>query len=73
MILTEIEQSIPSLNRIEKLYLMRVLLDWFAKEEVNGMPDVANLITRGAIYPIWTPYTDTAAAEQMLTALEASA
>lgn len=71
MIVTEIEQSIPSLNRMEKLYLLRVLIDWFAKEETNAVSEA--LITPGATYPLWTPYIDHAAAEQMLAALEASA
>ena len=46
-------------------------VDWFAKEETNAVSEA--LITPGATYPVWTPYADHAAAEQMLAALEASA
>jgi hypothetical protein len=65
MVSTELLNSLHTLNRADKLYIMQVLISELAQEETN-------LIKPDQCYPIWSPYDAFDAANTMLEVLQAA-
>ena len=65
MVSTELLNSLHTLNRADKLYIMQVLIFELAQEETN-------LIKPDQSYPIWSPYDAFDAANTMLEVLQAA-
>jgi hypothetical protein len=65
MVSTELLNSLHTLNRADKLYIMQVLISELAQEETN-------LIKPDQSYPIWSPYDAFDAANTMLEVLQAA-
>ena len=63
MVSTEILNSLHTLSRADKLYIMQVLISELAQEETN-------LIKPDQSYPVWSPYDAFDAANTMLEVLE---
>jgi hypothetical protein len=65
MVSTELLNTLRTLNRADKLYIMQVLISELAQEETN-------LIKPDQSYPIWSPYDAFDAANTMLEVLQAA-
>jgi hypothetical protein len=65
MVSTELLNSLHTLSRADKLYIMQVLISELAQEETN-------LIKPDQSYPIWSPYDAFDAANTMLEVLQAA-
>lgn len=65
MEMTQILPELRKLKRVEKLYIMQVLVSELAQEE-------SELIQPGVSYPIWSPYDAYDAAATMLKVLQES-
>ncbi|ALB40845.1 MULTISPECIES: hypothetical protein [unclassified Anabaena] len=65
MVSTEILNSLHTLSRADKLYIMQVLISELAQEETN-------LIKPDQSYPVWSPYDAFEAANTMLEVLQAA-
>jgi hypothetical protein len=65
MVSTELLNTLHTLNRADKLYIMQVLISELAQEETN-------LIKPDQSYPIWSPYDAFDAANTMLEVLQAA-
>jgi hypothetical protein len=65
MVSTELFNSLHTLSRADKLYIMQVLISELAQEETN-------LIKPDQSYPIWSPYDAFDAANTMLEVLQAA-
>ena len=65
MSLTEIAKEIKPLSRIEKLQLIEEISKMLREEE-----SPAKYFTKGAIYPVFTPYKEEKAAAQLQQFLE---
>jgi hypothetical protein len=63
MVSTEMLNSLHTLSRADKLYVMQVLISELAQEETN-------LIKPDQSYPVWSPYDAFDAANSMLEVLE---
>ncbi len=63
MVSAELMNRIQNLTRVDKLYIMQVLISEFAREETD-------IIQPGQSYPIWSPYDAFEAANAMLKALQ---
>jgi hypothetical protein len=63
MVSTELLNSLHTLSRADKLYIMQVLISELAQEETN-------LIKPDQSYPVWSPYDAFDAANTMLEVLE---
>ncbi|KHG41115.1 MULTISPECIES: hypothetical protein [Aphanizomenon] len=63
MVSTEILNSLHTLSRADKLYIMQVLISELAQEETN-------LIKPDKSYPVWSPYDAFEAANTMLEVLQ---
>lgn len=64
MIPVELLNTLQSLNRVDKLYVIQVLVSELAQQE-------SDLIKQEQSYPIWSPYDTFEAANTMLEALQA--
>jgi len=64
MIPAELLNTLQSLNRVDKLYVIQVLVSELAQQECD-------LIKQEQSYPIWSPYDAFEAANTMLEALQA--
>jgi len=64
MIPVELLNSLRSLNRVEKLHVLQVLVSELAQEE-------AHLLRPEGTYPIWSPYDAHEAADTLLKMLKA--
>ncbi len=64
MISTELLNMLQSLNRVDKLYVIQVLVSKLAQQETD-------LIKQEQSYPVWSPYDASEAATIMLEALQA--
>lgn len=64
MIPAELLNTLQSLNRVDKLYVIQVLVSELAQQE-------SDLIKQEHSYTIWSPYAAFAAANTMLEALQA--
>lgn len=64
MIPAELLNTLQSLNRVDKLYVIQVLVSELAQQE-------SDLIKQEQSYPIWSPYDAFEAANTMLEALQA--
>ncbi len=58
MVSTEMLNSLHTLSRADKLYIMQVLISELAQEEIN-------LIKPDQSYPVWSPYDAFDAANTM--------
>jgi hypothetical protein len=65
MVSTELLNSLHTLSRADKLYIMQILISELAQEETN-------LIKPDQSYPIWSPYDAFDAANTMLEVLQAA-
>lgn len=65
MVSTELLNTLHTLSRADKLYIMQVLISELAQEETN-------LIKPDQSYPIWSPYDAFDAANTMLEVLQAA-
>ncbi|MDD1429055.1 hypothetical protein MEO94_32435 [Dolichospermum sp. ST_sed9] len=65
MVSTEMLNSLHTLSRADKLYIMQVLISELAQEETN-------LIKPDQSYPVWSPYDAFEAANTMLEVLQAA-
>lgn len=65
MVSAELLNSLHTLSRADKLYIMQVLISELAQEETN-------LIKPDQSYPIWSPYDAFDAANTMLEVLQAA-
>ncbi len=65
MVSTELLNSLHTLSRADKLYIMQVLISELAQEETN-------LIKPNQSYPVWSPYDAFDAANTMLEVLQAA-
>ena len=65
MVSTELLNSLHTLSRADKLYIMQVLISELAQEETN-------LIKPDQSYPVWSPYDAFDAANTMLEVLQAA-
>ncbi|MEY3221380.1 MAG: hypothetical protein RLZZ203_236 [Cyanobacteriota bacterium] len=65
MVSTEMLNSLHTLSRADKLYIMQVLISELAQEEIN-------LIKPDQSYPVWSPYDAFDAANTMLEVLQAA-
>ena len=63
MTLAEVLPIAQQLSAIEKLHLIRILVD-----ELDSTDSAPNLVVSGATYPIWTPLDQYGAARDMLDA-----
>jgi hypothetical protein len=63
MVSTEMLNSLHTLSRADKLYIMQVLISELVQEETN-------LIKPDQSYPVWSPYDAFDAANSMLEVLE---
>ena len=63
MVSTEMLNSLHTLSRADKLYIMQVLISELTQEETN-------LIKPDQSYPVWSPYDAFDAANSMLEVLE---
>ena len=63
--ITQILPELRKLKRVEKLYIMQVLVSELAQEE-------SELIQPGVSYPIWSPYDADDAASTMRKVLQES-
>ena len=64
MIPAELLNTLQSLNRVDRLYVIQVLVSELAQQE-------SDLIKQEQSYPIWSPYDAFEAANTMLEALQA--
>lgn len=64
MVSAELLNKLQSLNRVDKLYIIKVLVSELAQQETN-------LIKQELSYPVWSPYNDFKAATIMLEVLQA--
>lgn len=64
MVSTELLNTLQSLNRVDKLYIIQVLVSELAQQE-------SDLIKQEQSYPVWSPYDAFEAAQTMLEALQA--
>ncbi|MFM7365462.1 MAG: hypothetical protein ACKO11_13395 [Cuspidothrix sp.] len=65
MVSTELLNTLHTLNRVDKLYIMQVLISEVAQEEIN-------LIKPDQSYPVWSSYDAFDAANTMLEVLQAA-
>lgn len=65
MVSTKLLNTLHSLSRAVKLYIMQVLISELAQEETN-------LIKPDLSYPVWSPYDAFEAANTMLKVLQAA-
>ncbi|MGM3307544.1 hypothetical protein ACSQ6I_16510 [Anabaena sp. WFMT] len=65
MVSTELLNTLHTLSRADKLYIMQVLISELAQEETN-------LIKPEQSYPVWSPYDAFDAANTMLEVLQAA-
>ncbi|NET00794.1 MAG: hypothetical protein F6K61_09500 [Sphaerospermopsis sp. SIO1G1] len=65
MVSTELLNTLHTLSRADKLYIMQVLISELAQEETN-------LIKPDQSYPVWSPYDAFDAASTMLEVLQAA-
>ncbi|MEA5553716.1 hypothetical protein VB713_22510 [Anabaena cylindrica UHCC 0172] len=65
MVSTELLNTLHTLSRADKLYIMQVLISELAQEETN-------LIKPEKSYPVWSPYDAFDAANTMLEVLQAA-
>ncbi len=63
MFTKELINSLRTLNRAEKLHVMQVLVSGLAQEE-------SELLKTDQVYPVWSPYGATEAAQLMLEVLQ---
>lgn len=66
MLLLDLQQAIHPLHKREKVQLLHFLVDELAQEQA----DVLRELEPGATYPIWSPYNEYAAADQLLKLAE---
>ena len=65
MVSPELLQTLHTLSRADKLYIMQVLISELTQEETNFIkPDKS--------YPVWSPYDAFDAAKTMLEVLQAA-
>lgn len=65
MVSAELLNTLQSLNRVDKLYIIQVLASELAQQE-------ADLIKQGQSYPVYSPHDAFEAAKTMLDVLQAS-
>jgi hypothetical protein len=65
MVSAELLNTLHTLSRADKLYIMQVLISELAQEETN-------LIKPGQSYPVWSPHDAFDAANTMLEVLQAA-
>lgn len=63
MVSAELLATLRGLDRVDKFYIMQVLLSELAQQETN-------LIRPNQEYPVWSPYNAFEAADTMLKALQ---
>ncbi|MBD2569612.1 hypothetical protein [Anabaena lutea] len=64
MVSAELLNTLHTLSRADKLYIMQVLISELAQEETN-------LIKPDQSYPVWSPYNALDAANSMLEVVQA--
>ena len=66
MISSQLLQNVQELNRVDKIYLMQVLVSSLAQTEIT---EATTLLQEGFSYPVWSPMDADDAAIKMLEVL----